>query len=50
MTESMKYKSSNLQNPPLPLVLGSSSKFRRKVLDAYTIPYTVQIPDINEEA
>ncbi|TPX42135.1 hypothetical protein SeLEV6574_g05737 [Synchytrium endobioticum] len=43
-------KSSTLTCPPLPLVLGSSSKFRRAVLDAHQIPYTVQIPHINEEA
>jgi septum formation protein len=33
---------------PRPLILGSSSKYRKALLDRLGIPYTVQAPDVDE--
>ncbi|KAJ3296904.1 hypothetical protein HK104_001055 [Borealophlyctis nickersoniae] len=36
--------------PTQPIILGSSSKFRAAILRAHSIPFTVQVPDIDEKA
>ncbi|TPX35110.1 hypothetical protein SmJEL517_g02452 [Synchytrium microbalum] len=41
-------KDTFLSTPPLPLILGSSSIFRRKVLDIHKIPHSTLNPNINE--
>ncbi|KAJ3045437.1 hypothetical protein HDV00_010307 [Rhizophlyctis rosea] len=35
--------------PSLPIVLGSSSKFRARILAAHNIPFSVLIPNIDEK-
>ncbi|MDT8990919.1 Maf family nucleotide pyrophosphatase [Curvibacter sp. APW13] len=35
-------------SPPRPLILGSSSKYRKALLDRLCIAYTVQSPDVDE--
>jgi septum formation protein len=37
-----------MQNSTLPIVLGSSSKFRQKILKDYGVNFSIAVPDINE--